>query len=744
MRKNGVKRYVDAGDAEDCGHERHGGHFTEKNDCAAGEGRSDDDLFEDLFGWREGDDLLASGLHQEPPRKASSTSAGWLEAKVAASNTEERIRTDRGFALRFMDASAEHADAVYGDLSPESRKQLLHLDRLAQQSAGRLANFRDLLQSPNLEERLKNDLAFAKDFRNKARDFVGDLGNTDRERAGHFAGLAEKTLSSPDRPRFAARLIGSPENYKHHASNVFGKDISPDYIVLMSGFEEFHSMFNNAEISISADKDVLNKNQSTVQADLKVKNSKGDTIVNMHRTFRRGRSDPKNIICENDIFTIHDEDVAKKGVGLKTFSGQVDNLLKHGVSRIDTHAAGNFKTLNEPDLKKRYSGYYVWPKFGYDSSISVKFFDDPAHASLAKDLVRKAGGKLTIDAKFRLSDLMATPEGQEFWMKHGRSSSLTFDLSPGSTSRRVLSLYRKGKGADDPAGPDRYRLSEGKRASTLISRYLKAGSPTDCGRVSNDGKFTSGNVCATGRNPGQIADEAATRADKWMKTPVGQATIEATKKTPAPTSKTIPVGIAKVVWSASRRQAHGDDVTARILFSQNLAIFKWIAASSSSKLGPAGKAIGGLPVGSLAYLAHAQSDNPKRLINKARVATRATMKRMHGSETPPGQTKGDERFDTPDSDHYSSSRSPRRFATEEEHSESKALSKAVHAVKKYGGYYFAILSVALEKSGGDLDLSVRIADHTLKGTTNAGAAPSNPSSKGFPISKIKERTGDAR
>src|SRR4051812_24767513 len=110
----------------------------------------------------------------------------------------------------------------------------------------------------------------------------------------------------------------------------------------------------------------------------------------------------------------------------------------------------------------------------------------------------------------------------------------------------------------------------------LLTRYIQAGQATDCGRTRNDGKFAPSNVCATGRHPGQIADEAAARADRWLGTPVGQAAVAAAKKSPAPSSRTIPVDVARVVWAASRRQAHNDGVVARILFSQNLAIFKWI------------------------------------------------------------------------------------------------------------------------------------------------------------------------
>lgn len=65
----------------------------------------------------------------------------------------------------------------------------------------------------------------------------------------------------------------------------------------------------------------------------------------------------------------------------------------------------------------------------------------------------------------RISDLMKSNEGRSFWEKSGKSVDLQFDLSAGSTSRKVLDEYVSRKGY--------------KRKSARPKEYLSAGEPND-------------------------------------------------------------------------------------------------------------------------------------------------------------------------------------------------------------------------------------------------------------------------
>jgi hypothetical protein len=50
----------------------------------------------------------------------------------------------------------------------------------------------------------------------------------------------------------------------------------------------------------------------------------------------------------------------------------------------------------------------------------------------------------------RISDLMATPEGSDWWKKHGQTVDMTFDLTPGSKSLETWETYRRVKAQQKP------------------------------------------------------------------------------------------------------------------------------------------------------------------------------------------------------------------------------------------------------------------------------------------------------
>lgn len=116
--------------------------------------------------------------------------------------------------------------------------------------------------------------------------------------------------------------------------------------------------------------------------------------------------------------------VRSKGLGTKIFTDQVASLRKLGVKEMQT-AAGRGGGMN---------GYYTWARFGYDAELSPAFI---------REVLPKATAELR-SAK-RVSDLMATPEGREFWKTHGESFHGTFDLRDNSYSMRTLNEYLRAK-----------------------------------------------------------------------------------------------------------------------------------------------------------------------------------------------------------------------------------------------------------------------------------------------------------
>jgi hypothetical protein len=152
------------------------------------------------------------------------------------------------------------------------------------------------------------------------------------------------------------------------------------------------------------------------------------------------------------------------GLGTRIFSQQVAEASSLGIKKIHTYAAG------EPDIAK-FNGYYTWPRLGYDGRIP-------------RSNMQNAGRKLLKqqfpDAK-KISDLMRTKAGRDFWKNHGAGASLQFDLSPNSQSRQVLDAYVAAKFGSGAAG--------GKSAGDDFRRRRAAGS--DLGQPP-DGEYVWG------------------------------------------------------------------------------------------------------------------------------------------------------------------------------------------------------------------------------------------------------------
>lgn len=127
-------------------------------------------------------------------------------------------------------------------------------------------------------------------------------------------------------------------------------------------------------------------------------------------------------ICVNEVFTT---DKTGTGFGTEAFYNQTRNLQAKGFSHIETNAVR--------DDDEGYVGYTVWPKLGYDTGPDFDIED-----VTGEDAPDGYNGKL--------SDLMKTQDGRDWWKEYGADVGLSFDLSTGSQSMEVLTAYAENKG----------------------------------------------------------------------------------------------------------------------------------------------------------------------------------------------------------------------------------------------------------------------------------------------------------
>lgn len=127
----------------------------------------------------------------------------------------------------------------------------------------------------------------------------------------------------------------------------------------------------------------------------------------------------------NEWFAVTDPARRGKGLGRAVFGRQVETATRLGVQEIRTVAGGG------PGQDQ--NGYYTWPRFGYDAPLPERI------AARLPESLRPAA---------RLSDLMRTPEGRQWWKDHGEAMEVRFDLGTGSLSRRVWDQYLATKTAE--------------------------------------------------------------------------------------------------------------------------------------------------------------------------------------------------------------------------------------------------------------------------------------------------------
>lgn len=134
-----------------------------------------------------------------------------------------------------------------------------------------------------------------------------------------------------------------------------------------------------------------------------------------------------------------------QGIAARALSKQVEAAAKLGYSRLSLFAAGAGRKVDShheltPFKEPPSSGFYAWPRLGFDGDIETLMKEratsgDKKLRAIAADFRRRFPGTS------KVSQLMATKEGRDWWRDYGGDFTGEFDLSDESPHRRVLSEY---------------------------------------------------------------------------------------------------------------------------------------------------------------------------------------------------------------------------------------------------------------------------------------------------------------
>ncbi len=163
-----------------------------------------------------------------------------------------------------------------------------------------------------------------------------------------------------------------------------------------------------------------------------VRNPDGGYVT---RTFFRTRH---GLVCHNDYFS---NPKSSKVRGADLLLGQIQSLREMGVNAIETLAARGGDNLNDPLV-----GYCVWPKLGYEGTMSDKQFaklPDHIRAAMGEKKAKFGfiGGSKGSRSLRELYDKV--PGGAEAWEKFGSSVEMHFDLADDSPNMVALESYLK-------------------------------------------------------------------------------------------------------------------------------------------------------------------------------------------------------------------------------------------------------------------------------------------------------------
>ncbi len=279
-------------------------------------------------------------------------------------------------------------------------------------------------------------------------------------------------------------------------SQLFGLNIIGDF----KGPQEIKmKIFSNSKRSPITRKDIFEEN-------IKIETSNINPNIELNRTLIFRDGSPYEV--HNDLFIANS--CIPDGLGVRVFTQQVKTAVESDFRKITTLAARS-------DL---FVGYHVWPKLGYDGEIEdlTKYFSVPYKLRESesyspkekKEPLRKKSKydnihpkaiplitwleernllkTVDVEGKFyygaNLLDIYAckigdTFLGQDLWKEFGESIDLTFNLSEGSLSRRILDSYitlkaqKEGLSIKDFLNIDYKRYGTQRTLSCLVDRHLK-------------------------------------------------------------------------------------------------------------------------------------------------------------------------------------------------------------------------------------------------------------------------------
>ncbi len=251
-------------------------------------------------------------------------------------------------------------------------------------------------------------------------------------------GIKDSTMS----PDFFNKIN---RNYLNKLSKIVSEGkLTSDQLHKLTGLNIVSNIPNTTGISLSLESFNTNNNiNSHISLEL--------ATIERDIVFNRGK--PHHI--HNSYFKT--DQCLPDGLGSRVFAQQVKTASEMGFQYIDTHAAkgGGFV------------GYYVWPKLGYDTFISLRrYFENDIrndNDQIKFNYLKKWLEKNNIDPEedVNLSAIYACKAGdrfvgQELWYKFGNTEDMEFDLTPGSLSMRILESYINLKSKKDDIDPSEF------------------------------------------------------------------------------------------------------------------------------------------------------------------------------------------------------------------------------------------------------------------------------------------------
>lgn len=127
----------------------------------------------------------------------------------------------------------------------------------------------------------------------------------------------------------------------------------------------------------------------------------------------------------NAVFVLN-EALLSLGIGPRSVSIELEQARQLGyITRVKTSAVGDWASFH---ADPPYRGYYVWPRMGFNAPVPSMLQQHP-------DYPQGLGDSPT------LLDLLEVDGGEVFWLVHGSSIQVEFDLKDGSASWKRHARY---------------------------------------------------------------------------------------------------------------------------------------------------------------------------------------------------------------------------------------------------------------------------------------------------------------